>query len=200
MKKKVLFLQFTVDTLDHEYWDPLGLAPHDYFYAEPGVAWVAQAIAADHEVQVIDCDFLSDEEVYSSIAQFDPDIVGFSCFTAGYPRAQRIAKQIDPAVVKLWGGWHASMISTQVLAENPNSIVVKGRGDGVIRDIVDSPWNYIIGTIIDGNAVPAPRRYPFSVVTRTPYFKFFGTPSKQHTASIVLCGGCTLGCSYRSEE
>ncbi|MFA4872973.1 MAG: radical SAM protein [Patescibacteria group bacterium] len=195
MKKRVLFLQFTIGTLDRGYWNPLGLAPHDYFYAEPGVAWVAQAIAADHEVQVIDCDFLNDEEVLSSIAQFGPNIVGFSCFTAGYPRAQRITWLINSAIVKLWGGWHASMISAQVLAENPNSIVVKGRGEGVIRDIVNSPRHYT-GTIIDGNAIPAPRHYPFSVVTRTPYFKFFGVPPEQKTASVVICGGCTLGCSY----
>jgi anaerobic magnesium-protoporphyrin IX monomethyl ester cyclase len=88
-----------------------------------GIAYVASSLrAAGHEVQLLDgkLDYLTVDEIVSSVRAEPPDLVGISCMTVEYPRAVEIARRIKldhkelPIVV---GGAHVNAVGKQALLE-----------------------------------------------------------------------------------
>lgn len=194
--QKVLFLHVTLSHLPDNYWAKLKVKDLQFCYAEPGVAWVAQALAHYLDVHVLDCDFLTDEEILSCINSYQPDVIGISSYTAGWPRTEKIVSRLNPKIRIIFGGWHVSLpgMAKQTLTAYPDATVVTGRGEGTIA-IFQNPRDYN-GQIINGDSIPGTRRYPFSISTRRPYFNFIGTPQHHVAASILFRGGCTFECSY----
>jgi len=178
---------------------------YDLLCLEPGVAWVAQALSDRAETVVLNADLMSDQKLVSAAVGFSPTCVGFSSFSAGWPRTERIANCIReslPNIPYIFGGWHVTMCGQasrlSILARYPRSTIVVGRGEGV-SDILLDPERYT-STVVDGdNGVNVPHRYPFDVLVEPagkPRLSYFGIPVNQRTASMVIRGGCTFGCPY----
>jgi radical SAM superfamily enzyme YgiQ (UPF0313 family) len=88
-----------------------------------GIAYIASALrAAGHEVRLFDgkLDYLTVDEIVTSVRAESPDLVGVTCMTVEYPRAVEIARQIKedranvPIVV---GGAHVNAVGQQALVE-----------------------------------------------------------------------------------
>ncbi|HEV7923781.1 MAG TPA: radical SAM protein [Verrucomicrobiae bacterium] len=95
-----------------------------------------------HEVRVFDqnVEGLSDEGLFKLVAEFQPEIAGFSVITPNYPVArQQISKlkQLHPDVWVLAGGIHATLFPDDLMADGAD-VVVLGEGEPVILELVSS--------------------------------------------------------------
>ncbi|MFC1687759.1 B12-binding domain-containing radical SAM protein [Patescibacteria group bacterium] len=205
MKQRLLFIQFTIsaepESAERQHLIEQRL---DYCSVEPGVMWVAEVLASKADVKVLNGDLMSDAEVIREVEDYLPQCIGFSSFTAGWPRTTRIADSIRRQHSNLpfvFGGWHVTMCGeafhASILERYPGSVIVTGRGEGA-GDVLLSPHNYA-ESVIDGNAISAlPRRYPFHVPIEPatePHLSFIGVPHGR-MASMLFRGGCTFSCAY----
>jgi anaerobic magnesium-protoporphyrin IX monomethyl ester cyclase len=95
-----------------------------------------------HDVRVFDqnVEGLSDEGLFQLVAEFQPEIAGFSVITPNYPVArQQIGKlkQLHPEVRVLAGGIHATLFPDDLMADGAD-VVVLGEGEPVILELVAS--------------------------------------------------------------
>ena len=93
-----------------------------------------------HEVRVWDqnVEGLEDECLWRLIAEFQPDIAGFSVITPNYPVARRQIrrlKRLHPEVRILAGGVHATLFPDDLMADGAD-VVVLGEGEPVIVELV----------------------------------------------------------------
>ncbi len=109
-------------------------------------AWVAYLTGALKtagftDVQFIDAmtDNIPEEQLRQLISEAQPDIVGCTCITPSIYKAQRvleIVKEVDPAIVTLLGGVHATFMYQQVLGEAPwIDAIVRGEGEEVMVEL-----------------------------------------------------------------
>lgn len=205
MKQRLLFIQLTIsaepESAERQHLIEQRL---DYCSVEPGVMWVAEVLANRAEVKVLNGDLMSDTEVIREAGEYSPQCIGFSSFTAGWPRTTRLADVIRkkyPNLHFVFGGWHMTMCGAafhaSVFRQYPGSVIVTGRGEGV-GHVLLSVCDYA-GSVIDGNAISTlPRAYPFHVPIRPatePHLSFIGVPHGR-MASMVFRGGCTFSCAY----
>ncbi|MFH1207231.1 MAG: B12-binding domain-containing radical SAM protein [Patescibacteria group bacterium] len=206
MMQRLLFVQLTISSEPNsQQRQELIDQRFSFSYLEPGVAWVAEALHRQAVVKVLNGDLLSDDELIDAIMSFSSSCIGFSSFTAGWPRTERIAERIRlllSDIPFIFGGWHVSMcgeaLRSAILRRYPGSVIVTGRGEGVSHVLL-TPGKYA-GLVIDGDVVSIlPHRYPFNVTIEPairPYLTFIGMSHNQRTASIVMRGGCTFSCKY----
>ncbi len=93
-----------------------------------------------HEVRVFDqnVEGLEDEGLWQLVAEFQPDIAGFSVITPNYPVARqqiRRLKQLHPEVRVVAGGIHATLFPEDLIADGAD-VVVLGEGEPVILELV----------------------------------------------------------------
>jgi radical SAM superfamily enzyme YgiQ (UPF0313 family) len=93
-----------------------------------------------HEVRVFDqnVEGLEDDGLWQLVAEFQPDIAGFSVITPNYPVArQQIGKlkKLHPDVWILAGGIHATLFPDDLIADGAD-LVVLGEGEPVILELV----------------------------------------------------------------
>jgi radical SAM superfamily enzyme YgiQ (UPF0313 family) len=93
-----------------------------------------------HEVRVFDqnAEGLEDEGLWQRVAEFQPDIAGFSVMTPNYPVARqqiRRLKRLHPEVRVLAGGIHATLFPEDLIADGAD-VVVLGEGEPVIVELV----------------------------------------------------------------
>ncbi len=108
-----------------------------------GLAYVA-AYLREHgvEVSVLDCKALEldHEAVAAQIAHARPDVIGLGPFTEEIHEAFRVcqaAKEIDPRIVTVFGGPHASALPERTLRECPSlDFVVCGEGEVTMLELV----------------------------------------------------------------
>ena len=110
-------------------------------------AWVAYLtgyLKADGYSDVIFIDamthHLDDEQVAARIRELKPDIVGCTAITPAIYKAERVlqlCKEIDPAIVTVLGGIHATFMYQQVLGEAPwIDAIVRGEGEQIFLNLV----------------------------------------------------------------
>ncbi len=71
-------------------------------------------------------------EVRETLAMYNPDMLGVSLMTVEYPAAlkvSRIAREFNPAIKIVWGGFHATSMPESSLANDEVDIVVAGEGE-----------------------------------------------------------------------
>ena len=108
------------------------------------VAYLAGYLKAAGYTQVMFVDamtrHLDDEQVRERIRQFEPDVVGCTAITPAIYKAERvlqIAKEVDPAIVTVLGGIHATFMYPQVMVEAPwIDAIVRGEGEQVFLNLV----------------------------------------------------------------
>jgi anaerobic magnesium-protoporphyrin IX monomethyl ester cyclase len=93
-----------------------------------------------HEVRVFDqnVEGLEDDGLWQLVAEFQPQIAGFSVITPNYPVARkqiRKLKQLHPDLWVLAGGIHATLFPDDLI-EDGADVVVLGEGEPVILDLV----------------------------------------------------------------
>jgi len=83
---------------------------------------------------------LDDEAVRAKIEELKPDIVGLTAITPAIYKAERllqVAKKVNPAIVTVLGGIHATFMYPQVLKEAPwIDAIVRGEGEQVFLNLV----------------------------------------------------------------
>ncbi|HUD48478.1 MAG TPA: radical SAM protein [Candidatus Baltobacteraceae bacterium] len=93
-----------------------------------------------HEVRIFDqnVEGIDDAGLWQLIADFRPDIAGFSVITPNYPVARKQIgklKQLHPEVWILAGGIHATLFPEDLIADGAD-VVVLGEGEPVILELV----------------------------------------------------------------
>ncbi|MEJ2533395.1 MAG: magnesium-protoporphyrin IX monomethyl ester anaerobic oxidative cyclase [Halioglobus sp.] len=110
-------------------------------------AWVAYLsgplkAAGFTDVRFIDAmtNDLSDDQLRAMLADAAPDIVGATSITPSIYKAERalqIAKEVNPGVLTVLGGVHATFMFNQVLSEAPwIDAIVRGEGEEIFVDLV----------------------------------------------------------------
>ncbi|KIZ40097.1 MULTISPECIES: magnesium-protoporphyrin IX monomethyl ester anaerobic oxidative cyclase [Rhodopseudomonas] len=82
---------------------------------------------------------LSEEKLTGILAELKPDVVGTTSITPSIYKAERtleLAKQVNPAVVTVLGGVHATFMYQQVLTEAPwVDVIVRGEGEEIVVEL-----------------------------------------------------------------
>jgi radical SAM superfamily enzyme YgiQ (UPF0313 family) len=93
-----------------------------------------------HEVRIFDqnAEGLSDASLFSQIAEFEPDLVGFSIITPNYPVAHLQIRELRrryPKIRIIAGGIHATLFPEDVIADGADAVVL-GEGEALIERLI----------------------------------------------------------------
>ena len=120
--------------------NPPGTA-NEGFYSPPlGLLYLAgMLLENDFKVEVIDGSFNSQQKIKRKIKDYQPTIVGISCFTATRIQVMKIAritKAINKNILTVIGGMHATHMYEQILSHYPSvDICVLGEGEKTLLEI-----------------------------------------------------------------
>jgi len=139
---------------------PLTVDPSDYPLPHPplGLAYLAAVLEKDHfPVKILDALALGinqakrkkggflrvgleKKEIKKAIADFQPQLVGVWCgSTAHAPDSHEIAawvKEIDPKILVVFGGAHATLCPSLVLLDTNVDLIVAGEGELTLLELV----------------------------------------------------------------
>ncbi len=143
-------------------------------------AWVAYLTGylksgGYHDVTFIDAmtHDLSEEVVRAKLVELKPDVVGATAITPAIYKAERIlqvAKEVDPRVVTVLGGIHATFMYPQVLKEAPwIDAIVRGEGEQIFLNLV---------TAIDNGSWARDRHSVRGIAYATPEGKVVATAAE----------------------
>ena len=189
-------------------------------YFPLGLGYVASSLQkAGHEVKLLipSGEHSFEQIVVNAIADFEPDIIGFSAMTTNFPRAVRLARRIKstchaPIMI---GGHHVSAFRERILLENPElDFVVYGEGEDTVAELVeglgDGSPDHIRGLIWrkNGEALCNPPRPLSTNLDELPFpardlvnISDFSTHSHiagGRSATILTSRGCPFGCIFCS--
>jgi radical SAM superfamily enzyme YgiQ (UPF0313 family) len=104
--------------------------------SEPlGLGYIASSLEKNgYDVKIEEMSLVtSEKEIENRIKMHHPDVVGVSCFTNfryGAFRTLEIAKEVDPDIITLAGGSHATLMSDQVMkTQDKINFIVLGEGE-----------------------------------------------------------------------
>ena len=138
--------------------------PYDILRIEPkttqpplGLAYLASVLEKDYEVkildavvegfeneQVIDREFkrygLHFDDIKRGIEKFNPDVVGISCLFSTQAenshKVIKIAKEVNPDIITLFGGAHPSVLPELVMEDGNIDFVIIGEGEHTTRELL----------------------------------------------------------------
>ncbi len=168
------------------------------------------------EVQVLD--FLvtrySPEKVRQKLEEYRPQLVGVTCVTLNYHLAAEmleVCKTVDPDIVTVIGGPHASFTAGETLREAPwIDVVVIGEGERTVIELIeaiegggslsDVPGIAFVdqGTLVNTgprpfidniDSLPVPARHLIPL----PRYRALGSP-----CTVITSRGCPYGCIFCS--
>ncbi len=92
--------------------------------------------ATKHELKIIDCSLqklkAASPEFRRQLEEFNPDLVGVSCWSTTYPESINlllVAKEFKPKIVTLLGGAHATSYTQNIMKDNPQVVDFIFRGE-----------------------------------------------------------------------
>jgi anaerobic magnesium-protoporphyrin IX monomethyl ester cyclase len=93
-----------------------------------------------HDVRVFDqnVEGLEDDGLWQLVAEFQPDIAGFTVITPNYPVARKQIRKLKELLPEVWilaGGIHATLFPDDLMADG-SDVVVLGEGEPVILQLV----------------------------------------------------------------
>jgi len=164
---------------------------------------------------------LDDEQVRAKIVELQPDIVGLTAITPAIYKAERllqVAKEVNPAIVTVLGGIHATFMYPQVLKEAPwIDAIVRGEGEQVFLNFVtavdDGTWardrSAVKGIAFngsDGTVVATPAEPTIQDLDRIKpdwgileWAKYTYIPLGVRVAIPNFARGCPFTCSFCSQ-
>lgn len=207
-----------------------------------GLLNLAAAVRADHDVAFLDVcaegyDYeeevapnvfrfgLNRAQIASRIRQYNPDLIAISnSFTSYWKQAQEIAeiaKQVNPEIITVMGGQHASGTAEETLTLDTSKAidyVVLGEGDGIFGDLVQriekkipsiSDIDGIVSrqgdniTKRNGNRkwvnleMSTPPAFDLlNPIFYTSQMSHFGQPKGDNFINVTFSRGCPNMCSY----
>jgi len=108
-----------------------------------GLAYLASMVEGGHEVEILDCPTVNIgfEKLESHLSRTKPDLIGVTSTTSTIYQAYRvikIAKNVDPKVITVLGGPHATFMSREVMKECVDlDIVVSGEGEVAFKRLIE---------------------------------------------------------------
>ncbi len=163
---------------------------------------------------------LTDEQLREKLIADKPDIVGATSITPSIYKAERaleIAKEVDPNVVTILGGVHATFMYKQVLSEAPwIDAIIRGEGEEIlvefVRAVSEGRWpaekHDIRGLAFrDGNNLVATEAAPTvkdidAIVpdwSLLEWHKYTYIPLNTRVAIPNMARGCPFTCSFCSQ-
>ena len=186
---------------------PATIGGEDVFIYEPlALEYLAAAVAADHDVRILDLRF--PENLREALEQYRPDLVGITAYTVHVNVAKRLFEEIktwNPEVLTVVGGHHATVMPRDFVSRFIDLVVV-GEGVAAFREIVErlekrEGFEGIPGVadgrgnepriVDDLDAVPFPDRR-LTARYRRHYYSEWMKP----LASIRTSKGCPYRCSF----
>ena len=186
---------------------PATIGGEDVFIYEPlALEYLAAAVAADHDVRILDLRF--PEKLREVLEQYRPDLVGITAYTVHVNVAKRLFEEIktwNPEVLTVVGGHHATVMPRDFVSRSIDLVVV-GEGVAPFREIVErlekrEGFERIPGVadgrgneppiVDDLDAVPFPDRR-LTARYRRHYYSEWMKP----LASIRTSKGCPYRCSF----
>ncbi len=152
------------------------------------------------------------------VRDFDPQVVGLTCKTLGWPAVIQVARMVRRAAPKalvVVGGPHMSIYPEETLTWHCFDIAVAGDGEETLLEICDriehggEPWD-VPGTVArrpDGEVVHNPPRpwirdldrYPFTAFDLMPMDRYHCLTVLEPMATMVTSRGCPWHCGYCSQ-
>ena len=163
---------------------------------------------------------LSDDDVRARITELKPDIVGCTAITPAIYKAEellKIAKEVNPAIVTVLGGIHATFMYPQVLKEAPwIDAVVRGEGEQVFLNLVQAvdtgAWKSDrasikgIAFVENDKVIATPAEPPVADLDRIlpdwgilEWSKYIYIPLGVRVAIPNFARGCPFTCSFCSQ-
>jgi anaerobic magnesium-protoporphyrin IX monomethyl ester cyclase len=163
---------------------------------------------------------IDDETLSSMIAEADPDIVGTTAITPSIYKAERVlqmAKAVNPRIVTLLGGVHATFMFRQVLSEADwIDAIVRGEGEEIMLDVAravsEGRWPDARAEIkglayqVDGKVIATPAAptvknldaidADWSILN---WDKYIYIPLGVRVAIPNMARGCPFTCSFCSQ-
>lgn len=153
------------------------------------------------------------QEVRQVLAQYQPDIVGITTKSCMIPSAQmisRIAKEVCPSAVVIWGGPHASIAPDETLGFDHVDFVARHEGEQTIVEFVRAlesgrpDWSAIDGLVWrdpEGRVVHNPLRknmpsldQPYDPDRTADLMPWRYTPNDYGV--MFTCRGCPWPCTF----
>ncbi|MDQ1280463.1 MAG: Radical protein [Thermoproteota archaeon] len=183
-----------------------------YSPREPlGLYYLAGVLKANGiSVSIIDftMELLSRSILRQHITRLQPKIVGMTCYTQNFSIAREILndiKNINPKIVTVLGGAHASELTKQVLESTPSiDFVVIGEGEMSFLDLCSNILNSGMANKINGIAfredekvIANPRRDLIKNLDDLPFPDRDLLPQEKYNLSLVQTSrGCPFGCIF----
>jgi magnesium-protoporphyrin IX monomethyl ester (oxidative) cyclase len=187
-----------------------------YLRLEPlGLERVAGAAeAAGHDVRLLDLQVFPGARLDRLIAEWDPDVVGFSLnYLANVPEVidlARAAKACRPHCGVVVGGHSASFVATDLLAHAAGAIdcVVRGEGEGIMPRVLEAfaggpALETLPGVVTRDGTGPAPLlvrdlEYPMPARHLAGGRRKYFIGELDPCASIEFTRGCPWDCAFCS--
>jgi len=186
----------------------------DIIRPEPLVLEILAACLPGHEVEILD--LRVEDGLEEKLKSFKPDVVGVTGYTTVVPAMHgvcQLAKSLNPRVVTVVGGYHASLMP-QDFDRDYVDVITVGEGERIIAELVDAlergrSLDKVDGLIYrkDGRQVTTKPRAMIADLDSTPlpsrhlsernrdkyHFHFWSRPALVETAR-----GCPYRCTFCS--
>jgi len=222
---------------------PLTSHPADFPTPEPplGLAYIAAVLEEKgYEVAILDALSLGIQnveqvgelvrvglsalDIKKYVEDFKPDVVGigaaYSALAADSHKMARLVKQVNPEILTVFGGAHASALPALVLQDKNVDVVVVGEGEITFLELVQAREKgngifEIPGTVVrkidrvvansqrpyienlDSLPLPARHLLPMEVYTQRPSF-IRDYSLRQPRTSMISSRGCPRDCVFCS--
>lgn len=128
------------------------------------------------------------DEIKENIRTYKPDIVGISCcFSPYYETALKcaeIAKEVNPKIITVMGGTHASAMPETLTNNSAVDFIIKGEAEIIFKEFIsNSKINNGYNIVDDLDSLP---------------FNNLALISRKDMAMIQTSRGCPLKCSFCS--
>lgn len=94
-----------------------------------------------YEIEILDCNKMSSDNVKRRIRKSDPDVVGFTGWTGESLKScvelSEFSRENTNAKI-VWGGVHVSLLPHQAIQEDYLDFIVVGEGDFVFGDLIEN--------------------------------------------------------------
>ena len=166
---------------------------------------------------------LSNDEIQKRIIDFKPDLIGVNCqFSRQYRIYHQIfslIKKIDPGIIVVAGGPHATVCPEEVLSDDNCDYLLSGEAEDSFRELIEALGNESkiasiggLGWKIDGKLHFNPNQkiiedldsIPFPAYHLMELDKYFGLNAshgmrhKQRFCPIITSRGCPAKCTFCS--
>ncbi|MBU3930700.1 B12-binding domain-containing radical SAM protein [bacterium] len=179
------------------------------------LAAVAAPLTPNHDVKIFDGNIFENPygKLKEEIINFLPDYLGVTITTPIYGEMKKItdmAKSINPGIITVVGGAHASSMPQDTLRADSLDIVVVGEGDFTFSEIVDAGGPEKVKGVFykkDGEIIENPHREQIKDLDALPFpaWELFdlqkyssGELLSRKTPSgwLETSRGCVFGCAY----